>query len=493
MEDRPIRALLVEDDLDDAFLLRHLLDEVPEVRFDLVHAERLGQALELAGQSNFDVALLDLTLPDSTGLDTFRLLHRGAPELALVVLSGLDDEAVAMAAVQEGAQDYLVKGQVSANLLVRSLRYAIERQRAGRYRDLLTERQRFDTAISQMTDGILVTDAEWRVINANRAACLLVNLSDPDWRDLPLGEALAAFELSVPVEELRGGGNRVTAFQISRPDTHPPLYLDARLSRLFDATGELTSAVLMLRDVTDERLARHIQANFFTLLPHKLRTHLAILNGYLELTRDLPPAEALTETPHIFQVCKSEVTELTAIVQELLDFKALYARELSVGTPPTLVAPILAAVLDEVRLHYPDQVLEVATELDTAAIVDVTPDHLGLVLQKLLDNAVKFADKTPLRLGVRVTGAGSQWLSFEISDNGPGIPHEYYDRIFEGFVQVEEHVTGQVAGLGIGLHMAREIVKAYGGELSVHSHIGEGSTFTFTLPSPPPPPTDCEL
>jgi PAS domain S-box-containing protein len=125
-----IRVLLIEDDPEDAQLLRDMLAEARGTRFDVKWADRLLAGLEHLAEGEIDVLLLDLSLPDSVGLDTVLTVHSQASGVPIVVLTGLDDEALAMKAVRKGAQDYLVKGQVDSNLLVRSMRYAIERKRA---------------------------------------------------------------------------------------------------------------------------------------------------------------------------------------------------------------------------------------------------------------------------------------------------------------------------------------------------------------------------
>ena len=122
-----IRVLLIEDDPDDVLLLRQMLAEVEDNRFDLECADRLQAGLDRLAQGGIHVVLLDLSLPDSQGLDTLVTVHARALGVPLVVLAGLDDEMLAVEAVREGAQDYLVKGQIDSNLLVRSIRYAIER------------------------------------------------------------------------------------------------------------------------------------------------------------------------------------------------------------------------------------------------------------------------------------------------------------------------------------------------------------------------------
>ncbi|MGD0516745.1 MAG: SpoIIE family protein phosphatase, partial [Thermoguttaceae bacterium] len=129
MDEERVRILLVEDDPDDVYIMRNLLGDRWHGPFDLVHVELLSAAIERCQEERFDVVLLDLGLPDSNGLETFFSIYARASDVPIVVLSGLSDERAAVKAVQAGAQDYLVKGQLTDRLLVRSLRYAIERSR----------------------------------------------------------------------------------------------------------------------------------------------------------------------------------------------------------------------------------------------------------------------------------------------------------------------------------------------------------------------------
>src|SRR5262249_16900436 len=123
------RILLVEDNAADAFLVLDALEESNSRRFDVTHAEQLADALSLLEDSTFHAVLLDLSLPDSRGFETFQTMNQKAAHLPIIVLTGLDDERVALEAVREGAQDYLVKGRNLASSLERSIRYALERKR----------------------------------------------------------------------------------------------------------------------------------------------------------------------------------------------------------------------------------------------------------------------------------------------------------------------------------------------------------------------------
>jgi len=129
MKNQLLRILLIEDDPDDVRLLHAALARASAAQFDLVHADGLAVAFQYLDEERFDLILLDLSLPDGQGFDTFGQVSTHAPGVPIVVLTGLDDETLAVRAVGEGAQDYLVKGQLSGDLLVRAIRYALERHK----------------------------------------------------------------------------------------------------------------------------------------------------------------------------------------------------------------------------------------------------------------------------------------------------------------------------------------------------------------------------
>ncbi|TKS58940.1 MAG: diguanylate cyclase response regulator [Nitrospira sp.] len=125
-----IKILLVEDNDADAHLTQDILSEWSIEQFDITHVTRLSEAFTHLARERFDAVLLDLSLPDGYGLSTLRQIQAANPTIPIIVLSGVSDQALALQAVQHGAQDYLAKGQGQPELLARSIRYAIERKRA---------------------------------------------------------------------------------------------------------------------------------------------------------------------------------------------------------------------------------------------------------------------------------------------------------------------------------------------------------------------------
>jgi len=158
---QPISVLVVEDSDDDYYLLGDILKSSPEVDAGVLRADRLQKALSMPKLVNVDVAVLDLFLPDSFGLETFVSFHKQYPAIPTIIMTGSRDNEMAVEAVRQGAQDYLFKGEPSATAIVRTLRYAIERHR------LRTELRQARDHIDQLR-GMLPICSECKKIRDDR-------------------------------------------------------------------------------------------------------------------------------------------------------------------------------------------------------------------------------------------------------------------------------------------------------------------------------------
>jgi len=168
MKKKPLQVLLVEDNPGDARLYQEFLRESGPVQFELENVKRLKTGLEHLAQAKPDAILLDLGLPDSQGLETFIKVHAQAPDVPIVILTGLDDAEKAIEAVKAGAQDYLVKGEVSGGLLVRAISYAIERKRTEEA--LHDSEERWRSLVKATPDYIALHDPEGRYLFLNHYA-----------------------------------------------------------------------------------------------------------------------------------------------------------------------------------------------------------------------------------------------------------------------------------------------------------------------------------
>ena len=260
----PIRVLLVEDDEGDVFLLRELLDDAP-VRFAIENVGRLSAALERLGAGDIDVVISDLTLPDSRGTETFHRLYAHHSRAPIIVLSGMDDEALALKTVEEGAQDYLVKGQVNQPLLVRSIRYAIKR--AAAEKALEAERSLLRNVIDNIIDAVFVKDAEGRYMLGNAAHAQRLGIASPTdvvgktSYDFFPEEVARGFEQD-DAEVLRTGGAIINRHEFIGGAEGSVQWLSTTKVPLRDASGGIIGIVGIGRDITARKIAEEKLAKY---------------------------------------------------------------------------------------------------------------------------------------------------------------------------------------------------------------------------------------
>ena len=173
------RVLIIDDNSGDIFLLREMIEEGPNSRFHVAgEAVNLQDGIRQLQQGNFDVALLDLQLPDSRGLETIVQAHAAAHDVPIIVMSEIDDEELAVQSVQMGAHEHLLKGRVDAHIVQRTLRYTVERARAET--QLARERELLQTLLENIPDRIYFKDRQSRFTLINRALTALFGLKSPE-------------------------------------------------------------------------------------------------------------------------------------------------------------------------------------------------------------------------------------------------------------------------------------------------------------------------
>ena len=206
-QQKPIAILLIEDDLAEARLIQEVLQNLDSHQFVLTHVQRLQIGLNRLKQKQFDLILLDLTLPDSQGLTSVELLVKNFSHLPIVVLTNTNDNQLAIEAVRQGAQDYLVKRKINIEVLVRSIEYAIERQKAS---DLLREtNENLIEQIQQKTSELM------KAKEINHFQSELVSMFSHDFRN-PLTTVLSCTELLHNKNDLLSEERKVYLFQMLR-------------------------------------------------------------------------------------------------------------------------------------------------------------------------------------------------------------------------------------------------------------------------------------
>ncbi|MEH2080536.1 MAG: response regulator [Nostoc sp.] len=266
-----IKVLLVEDNPGDVLLLQELFKEVTTVVVELIPVERLYEAVNYLANEIFDVILLDLSLPDSQGLQTFVIAHNQAKATPIIVLTGINDETLATSAMQQGAQDYLVKGQVTGDLLVRSMRYAIERQRADNA--LRQSEERFRVALKNSPIFVYNQDRDLRytwVYNPPSGLIVEKILGKQDLDIIPVEDAQHLIAIKRGV--LTTGIGTREEVSITIKDT--TRYYDLTVEPLRNETQEIVGVTCASIDISERQAALRERK----LAEEKIREQAALLD-----------------------------------------------------------------------------------------------------------------------------------------------------------------------------------------------------------------------
>ncbi len=273
-------VLLIEDNRGDARLLREMFGEHGPHRIELTHVECMYDAETFLAERATDVILLDLGLPDAQGLGAVRRAHSAAPRVPLVVLTGLEDDSMALQALQEGAQDYLVKGQIDARGLVRALRYAVERKVMEEA--LFVEKERAQVTLNCIGDAVICTDVSGRVTFLNVVAERMTGWSCQEATGRAMAEVCRILETAsrgptlIPTGAQAGQnetGRLVSNCCLVRRDG-VEVPIEDSIAAIRDREGQSIGTVVVFRDVSVARamslqMAHSAEHDFLTGLPNR--------------------------------------------------------------------------------------------------------------------------------------------------------------------------------------------------------------------------------
>jgi diguanylate cyclase (GGDEF)-like protein/PAS domain S-box-containing protein len=302
MSKKPIKVLLmVEDDQGDARLLREMLNEPSSNGTDVAHVTTMSDAESHLGRHVVDIIVLDLGLPDTHGVEAIRRAHAAAPRVPLVVLTGLDDESLAAQALQEGAQDYLLKGQIETRGLLRSLRYAIERK--AMEEALFAEKERAQVTLNCIGDAVVCTDISGDITFLNPVAETMTGWSLIEAAGRPITEVFRTLDATsteptettaeLAILQIRSVHLPPSCTLIRRDGLEIPI--EDSIAAIHDRQGKAIGAVIVFRDVSVARaMARQIahsaEHDFLTGLPNRM-----LLNDRISQAI----ASALRHTRHV--------------------------------------------------------------------------------------------------------------------------------------------------------------------------------------------------
>jgi signal transduction histidine kinase len=422
MTEPPLRILIVDDSPEDREFYQRLLQKNEVRRYEFLEAESGEEGLEIVDRESPDCLLLDYRLPDVDGLEFLSRLAGEGRRLPVIILTGQGNEAVAVEAMKNGAQDYLLKGAVTRDRLQSAVENAVERVALRR-------------KVEEQTGELQRMYQDLEVLVQQRTA-----------------------ELSDTNEELK---KEIRTREWAERERARLLVLEQQARR-------------------EAEDANRLKDEFLATLSHELRTPLNAILGWTQVLR----AGKLDETTAIraLETIERNAKSQAQLISDLLDVSRIITGKLRLDLKPVELPRIIDAVLDGIRPAADAKDIE----LDVALVPIRNPvvgdaDRLQQVVWNLLSNAIKFTPRGG-RVAVRLETA-SQNAVIRVKDSGVGIRPDFLPYVFDRFRQAESTITRSHGGLGLGLSIVRHLVELHGGTVEVESEgEGQGATFTVRLP-----------
>jgi two-component system, cell cycle sensor histidine kinase and response regulator CckA len=526
-----IHVLLLEDNLAEARLLQEIFKGTVNSQFSLTHVKRLGDAITQLKSHTFDVALLDLTLPDSDGLGSLDALIHDAPDLPIVVLTSTNDDELALDAVRHGAQDYLVKRQVNLDILVRSVRYAIERKQAAvalrevnetlelrvaertaalataneSLRQEIESRESIQNRLGLAQQAGKIGTFEWNLLTDRVTWSIELEAlyglapgsfdnSHTYWLDTIYPEDRPKVEAELnKSRQLRQGLD--LEFRIVDPDTNIQ-WIAIKSNIFLDRTGNPTRTIGMHMDITEKKqleqqfLRAQRLESLGTLasgIAHDLNN---ILTPILSVAQLLPLRLTNIDdrSQNLLKILESSARRGADLIKQILSFARGIEGKRVCLQPHHLLVDIQKIV---------QQTLPKSIEIDTDIAADLwtVMGDMTQLHQVLMNLCVNARDAMPQggTLSIQATNCSidetfarnqldatvGNYVAITVADTGTGIQPQLLHRIFDPFFTTKE--IGK--GTGLGLSAVMGIVKSHDGFLDVQSQVNQGTQFQIYIPA----------
>ena len=344
----------------------------------------------------------------------------------------------------------------------------------------LSDRQKneLESVFSDMTEGILVVDREERIQRINQAASRMFGISTDSACSRSIQEAIRNSDLIRFIQKTVSAGTPTEdTIQVLDPDER---FLQAHGTTIVDRSGETSGVLIVLNDITRIARLESIRKDFVANVSHELKTPITSIKGFVETLQDGALADR-KNAGRFLSIIAKHVDRLNAIIDDLLDLSHLeqHSDRKEVVLKASDIVTVAKKAIASCRAKAKSKKIRIVFAGGKKIRAEINPPLLEQAVTNLVDNAVKYSENgTTVEVSCEKT-AGQ--IRIRVKDQGWGIPRKHLARIFERFYRVDKARSCGLGGTGLGLSIVKHIVQAHGGQVTVESTVGRGSTFTIVL------------
>ncbi|HVI48340.1 MAG TPA: ATP-binding protein [Chitinophaga sp.] len=477
MSERPIQVLMIDDDEDDFFLVTELLRDISPGQYELEWAPTFQKAIEAIDRRTHDVFLVDYRLGPNTGLDILHHFQQMHYQMPVIMLTGKGDYAIDREAMLAGAYDYLVKGEITADLLERSIRYALDEY--SHLRTIEESERKYFGIFEKAHDLIILADGNKNIVDANPAALRTMQYSKEEILQLHLSELFMSAEQGFEFLNCIGSNNSSAKEYEFKTKENKKLVVLINTA-ILDETAQIFLCVI--QDITEkkreEQEKQHqekfvITGRIARVIAHEVRNPLTnILLAVSQFKEEEEETAPESETALYTDIIERNCTRINQLITELLHSTRMIELHPSQYGINHLIESALELAQDRLQLHEMTLHKELATP---DPLINADKEKIVIALLNIIINAIEAM--VPGRGILTVASVQNHdKVQVRIVDNGIGIPQDKLPRLFDPFY------TSKSKGTGLGLTSTQNILLNHKGTIHVDSEQGKGTVFTITFP-----------
>ena len=331
---------------------------------------------------------------------------------------------------------------------------------------------------NSMAEGVLILDESDRITLINDSLRRLFAVS----ADIRGQTVLEAFRLEVLANVVKRLHQEPAVFgcELELPRLEDR-WLQVNAAALMDKQGQRHGSILVFHDLTRLKQLENTRREFVANVSHELRTPLSLIKGFVETllegARNDPDLAA-----RFLRTIEKHANRLTFLIEDLLTISRLESGRTVLSLQTVELREAVDRVFEDLQTRTTDKRARLLNEVPPKLSAQADAERLQQVLYNLVENAIKYGpNECEVTVGAKALPDSK--VEVWVRDNGPGIPAEAHERVFERFFRVDRARSRETGGTGLGLAIVKHIVQAHGGEVWLKSEVGAGSTFSFTLPA----------